>query len=276
MSTLQAFYPPIESDSSTSVETTSVTLNAIVETSTPSILSLPINNPATFISVYESCLKPLYTLNIALLDKLHNRSNYSLLLIHMHQRFISLFRELNDFKKMVSLTHASNFSDSLSNSCFVRSLLSGFDLKFRHFIDDLHSINSQIFSNAEYWALSPLATIYQKIISRSDNGEIFVLKETDKLECLRLDVLVHSDSLKSYKKFGGQFDAKAIVNEDLANFHNELSKCFKSDGFAPQSHSHSKLFKPSPDDYKIATSSQFKQFNARRLQLLGLFDKRIF
>ncbi|VEU21860.1 DEKNAAC102845 [Brettanomyces naardenensis] len=182
---------------------------------------------------------------------------------------------------MISLSGASESDDSLSNFCFIRSLLADFDEKFGKFLEDLDTINSQIFSNAAFWGLVDLSSIYDKIVSKPFDGEIFVLKDTEKLESLRVSVLLLSDSLQLYKRLDGKFDSKAIVSEDLTNFRNELSRtlkygqnCVREEDV--EERSVQKHYKPSPEDLDIVSSPQFKQFNARRLQLLGLFDKRIF
>lgn len=235
---------------------------------TPSILSLPIKNPTTLISIYEGCLKPLYTLNVTLLDKLHNRSGLSLLLIHLHRQFIDLFKQLNGFKKLINLSRANN-DDSLSNFCFVRSMLAEFDTSFGLFLEELDAVNGEIFVNAKFLGLVPLKQIYYNIVSK-DNGELFVLKDVKLLDKLRVQVLLQSDSLQLYKELDGQFDAKKIVSDDLGNFHTELARTMTRTSQPINE------IQSAKDDLQLVSSPEFKQFNARRLQLLGLFDKRIF
>lgn len=268
MSTIHAIYPRMESDSKpTQKPITQKVPSNINPRLTPSILSLPIKDSGAIVSIYENCLKPLYTLNVVLLDKLHNRSSFALLLVHLHEQLMACFGELNSFKNVIKLSRAGGSSmESVSRHCFIRSLLTNFDKEFGTLLRELNSINSQIFANASFWKISDLSTIYNQILSELPGGELYVLKDADKLNDLRSQILLRSDSLKLYKKLDGKFDPKAIVLEDLNAFKKGLT--------------HS-VDEPTKDkntdaDIAIVNSQEFKRFDAQRLQLLGLFDKRIF
>lgn len=275
MSTLHAFYPPIEEYSPHATKNHGI-IKASSD-STPFILSLPIHDPITLVKLYEGCMKPLYTMNVALLDKLHNRSNYSLLLINLSKKFMACFNELNGVKKFINVSGAGGATNSVSTNCFVRSLLSDFDSHFGELLQEIDSVNSRIFEHASYWGLESLASTYYRIITKESGGQMSVPKDINMLEKLQYNVLIESESFKMYKKLRGCFDAKAIVVEDLMNFKDGIKKSLQHEQSFKEG---AILAKPqsnyTEDNLRIVNSKSFKKFNANRLQLLGLLDKRIF
>lgn len=275
MSTLHAFYPSIE-EYYYPHAIKDVTLTKTPRNSTPFILSLPIQDSMTLVKIYEGCMKPLYTMNIVLLDKLHNRSNYSLLLVNLSKKFISCFDELNDIKKFINISRVEGATSLMSTNCFVRSILSDFDSHFGSLLQEIDSVNSRIFEHASYWGIQSIASIYSQIITKEPEGEISVPKDLPTLENFHSSVLIESESFRIYKKLNGHFDPRAIVVEDLMNFREGISKTLHKEAFSnnPTLTKSQSIF--TEDNLKIVNSQSFKKFNANRLQLLGLLDKKIF
>lgn len=274
MSTLHAFYPSIEEYSPHAIK--DVTLTKTLRNSTPFILSLPIQDSMTLVKIYEGCMKPLYTMNIVLLDKLHNRSNYSLLLVNLSKKFISCFDELNDIKKFINISRVEGATSLTSTNCFVRSILSDFDSHFGSLLQEIDSVNSRIFEHASYWGIQSIASIYSQIITKEPEGEISVPKDLPTLENFHSSVLIESESFRIYKKLNGHFDPRAIVVEDLMNFREGISKTLHKEAFSNNPTLTKSQSISTDDNLKIVNSQSFKKFNANRLQLLGLLDKKIF
>lgn len=274
MSTLHAFYPSIEEYSPHAIK--DVTLTKTLRNSTPFILSLPIQDSMTLVKIYEGCMKPLYTMNIVLLDKLHNRSNYSLLLVNLSKKFISCFDELNDIKKFINISRVEGATSLTSTNCFVRSILSDFDSHFGSLLQEIDSVNSRIFEHASYWGIQSIASIYSQIITKEPESEISVPKDLPTLENFHSSVLIESESFRIYKKLNGHFDPRAIVVEDLMNFREGISKTLHKEAFSNNPTLTKSQSISTEDNLKIVNSQSFKKFNANRLQLLGLLDKKIF
>lgn len=181
----------------------------------------------------------LFTL--VLLDKLHNRSSLSLLLIHLRNVIDDAIDE-----------YAKNGTNSKSDFTTVTQ-------QFDHVLETIFTYSARM-------NLCELKQVY------NDYRGVIDHPSADLINCL----LCCSESLVDYRHFNGVFNKESIIAHDLEKSHTHFqSSCFKNDTSCDGINVVDSTY-INPENLKTVVSPEFTTFHVNRLQALGLFDKHIF
>lgn len=188
-------------------------------------------------------LQILLLLDIILLDKLHNRSNISLLLIHLQ-------------------TIIDNHFDNINN------------INNDNLFDEYDLVMNTIFKHSEYFNINQLKIIYTDNIRPMFSSSVDV-KLLLNYDSIIINLLCCSDSLQDFIKFNGVFDKDLIKNNNLEQVRSHfLLNAFNSKTNTNTSTVDSNLL--SDENMKIVKSKKFTDFHINRWNALNLLDRHIF
>lgn len=211
------------------------------------------------IDACNSLLRTLLILDIVILDKLHRRSNLSLLLIHLRcalDRFIDTQADGGDTAEIVR-----QFNSSMS----------------------------LVFENARFFNLTELHEIYNALLKELHGdvdpqtaGETGPSQAQSRKVSLSVDfdsfanrILCCSESLADYKHFDAKFDEAAIMDHEL----EKLKSHYIATSFKYKCRHQS----PAPtassvcnENLQLVQSPDFMEFHLKRWKALNLLDRRIF
>lgn len=227
--------------------------------STPVMMQPDTQSEHPQIDACHSLLRTLLILDIVILDKLHRRSNLSLLLIHLRcalDQFIDTQSGGNDTAKIVR-----QFNSSMS----------------------------LVFENAKFFHLTELQDIYNALLKELNidvdpqtAGKTDPNQAEPRKVCLSVDfdsfanrILCCSESLADYKYFDTKFDESAIMDHELEKLRSHYIatsfnyKC-RHKAAAPTASS------VCNENLLLVQSPGFMEFHLKRWKTLNLLDRRIF
>ncbi|GME77134.1 unnamed protein product [Ambrosiozyma monospora] len=121
----------------------------------------PITNPLSFIKLYESKLKLIYTLNLTLLDKLTHTS-LSLILIDSNHKLVQFYQSnFKDLKQMLFI----HVNSSMSHNSFNSFLISQFNDAFEELLQQLAGTYLSLFKVGLYYKLEGFNDVYRELLN---------------------------------------------------------------------------------------------------------------
>lgn len=206
------------------------------------------NTDSTLKDKYTELLRTLLILDIVILDKLHGRSNLSLLLIHLRCT-LDKFLELS-----------SNEINTGSMS---------------QMITEFHNVMKIVFQNSSYWNLSNLHSIYTSM----HTGLYSDISNVD-FTCFINKILCCSESLQDYIHFNGNFAKSDIIEYEKIKLHSHfLNTSFKKSSSNLTTNNSTSTDIDSficPENISIVQSPEFTDFHLKRWEALNLLDRHIF
>ncbi|GMG20753.1 unnamed protein product [Ambrosiozyma monospora] len=145
------------------LRTTSTALLPISTLATPQTKPQPnpITNPLSFIKLYESKLKLIYTLNLTLLDKLAHTS-LSLLLIDSNHKLVQFYQcNFKDLKQMLFI----HVNSSMTHNSFNSFLISQFNDAFEELLQELAGTYLSLFKVGFYYKLEGFNEVYRELLN---------------------------------------------------------------------------------------------------------------
>lgn len=209
----------------------------------PTTLIISNNNKLSEFEILFNLLQSLLILDLILLDKLNNRSNHSLILIHLKNSIDNLIK---------------NLSLNLSTS----SLILNFIKKFNN------SINL-IFKNSFFYNLTELKNIYETFYKNYSNSILLNLNNDFFINFLN-NILCCSDSLSDFKHFNGIFN-----KENLIIYNNEKLKFHHFNNYNKKNNNFDEIL-VNNENLIIVQSPEFMNFHLKRWESLNLLDRHIF
>lgn len=194
----------------------------------------------------NAILKTMLIFSLVLLDKLHRRTNLSLLLIHL--------RTLLDIAIDKNEANLDNNIDSIV-------------LEFQ----DTMSI---IFKNDKFFGITDFSKIFNKL-----NSSVLT---SDKRSSKDLDVYVNqmlciSESMSDYVHFNGVFNELEILNYESEKLRNHyLSTSFRQNIIKQKDGDNVSSSLINTTNLDKVQSENFLNFHFQRWKLLGLLDTHIF
>ena len=204
------------------------------------------NTSITNISENILVLKSLLILNLVLLDKFHQRSNNSLLLIHL--------RDLID----KSIDNNNDTNDLL----FDKFLIS---VEFKKILN----IFNEIFNNANYYGLIELHSIYNNFIKKLINNKSFDINIVN-------DFINNSLCCSNSMLILSHFNYIYPTNDQINSFHLDSIKTFYTNSFNKSSTNYNNTSLLNANNLNIVNSENFLNFHINRWKNLNLLDTHIF
>lgn len=211
----------------------------------PTTLIISNKNKLSEFEILFNLLQSLLILDVILLDKLNNRSNHSLILIHLK----------NSLDKLI---------DTLNSDSNIKPLILNFIKKFNN------SINL-IFENSIFYNLTELKNIYQAFYKNYSNSTLLNLNNDFFIDFLN-NILCCSDSLSDFIHFNGIFN-----NENLIIYNNEKLKFYYLNNSFNKNKINSNIENSvNNENLIIVQSPEFRNFHLKRWESLNLLDRHIF
>lgn len=197
----------------------------------------------------SAILRTMLMLSLVLLDKLHKRTNLSLLLIHLRTS-LDVAIDRND----------SNLEDSIDSIV----------LKFQNTM-------SIIFENDKFFGITEFSKIFKRLNSSVLNND---RRSSANLNLFVDEMLCVSESMSDYLHFNGIFNENDILNYEHEKLRNHyLNTSFKRNSSIQEQGENdddvqSELI--NNDRLNVVRSEKFLNFHLQRWKLIGLLDTHIF
>lgn len=202
-------------------------------------------------NVYNNLLRTLLVLDLVLLDKLHRRSNLSLILIHLRSK-------LDKF-----IDDDSNID--VTDGKAIHNLLSDYDNSMKI-----------IFQNSSYYGLVELEQIYSIFYDKIMKDDQVALNSID-FDSLTSQILCCSESLMDYLHFNSNFDEISIKNYESEKLRSHYaSKYFGDSTTSTNLKNSTSQICINKENLSIVKSSKFVDFHLKRWKCLNLLDRHIF
>lgn len=217
------------------------------------------------IDSYNSLLRTLLILDIVILDKLHRRSNLSLLLIHLRCT-------------LDSFIDRQNAGDEPVDALLLVQVMREFNKSM-----------SLVFENSKFFNLTELQSIYTDLLKELKIDTDVPEADTDAAQLCTIPlnsidfdlfankILCCSESLADYKHFNRTFDESTVMDYELDKIRSHyISTSFNYKKNQKQNQKATSAPCICKENILLVQSPEFMEFHLKRWKTLNLLDRHIF